>query len=387
MATSILTTRRPIDSLRHDPTAPGRHVDAFMILLTAALTVVGLFAIYSARNRALLALGSDPYFFVKRQGFALGLGVVVMVVIALVDYRKWRDWAAFFFIGTAGLLVAVKAVGTTRNGTQAWFELGTFQLQPSELAKVTLILALAGFTAAVSRLDTWSGLLRLLLIAAIPIGLTLAQPDVGTTMVLGAITGAVLIAGGTRLRHLALLFVLAVGAGAALLGTGTLEDYQEARLTAFLNPDKAATAEAKAVASHLEESQTAIGNGGVSGKGFLNGTQTKRAAVPEQHTDFVFSVIGEEAGFIGSTAVLGLFGLMALRIWRTAAIARDDLGAYICVGALAMLVFQVFENVGMTMGLMPITGIPLPLISYGGSSTLAFFAMLGLVQSVHMHRY
>ncbi|MGE0879900.1 MAG: rod shape-determining protein RodA [Acidimicrobiia bacterium] len=386
MATSLLG-QRPIDSLRHDPTSPRRHIDVVSIVVTIGLTVFGMLAIYSAKHRDLVERGVDPYFYVKRQLVATALGLVLAVVIAAVDYRKWRDWAVPLFGLTTVLLAGVKVFGQNINGAQAWYQVGTFQLQPSELAKVTLILGLAAYVAAVKGLDTWRRLSRLLLIAAVPCVLTLAQPDLGTTMVLGSITLAILLVAGARGRHLAVLSMLAVAAVAIILGTGQLKAYQEARLTTFLNPGAAATPEAKGVANNLEQSQIAIGNGGLYGKGYLKGVQTNLSKVPESQTDFVFSVIGEEFGFVGGAIMLGLFSILVLRIWRTAMIARDDVGTYICVGAFAMVVIQVFENVGMTMGIMPITGIPLPLISYGGSSTLAVFAMLGLVQSVHMHRY
>jgi rod shape determining protein RodA len=220
-------------------------------------------------------------------------------------------------------------------------------------------------------------------LAAVPFALIYKQPDLGTALVFGAILIAVLLVGGARTRHMAVLGVIALLGVIAVLHFGVFKQYQKDRLTAFLD----SKTNTQANAYNLDQSKIAIGSGGLRGKGLFRGTQTNLSYVPEQHTDFIFTAVGEQLGLIGSALLLSLFVLMVWRIWRAAIAARDLCGTLICVGVLAMLVFQVFENVGMTMGIMPIAGIPLPFMSYGGSAIVASFASVGLVLNVHMRRF
>jgi rod shape determining protein RodA len=222
-----------------------------------------------------------------------------------------------------------------------------------------------------------------LLLAALPMGLIYLQPDLGTDLVIGAIIVGILVVAGARVRHIAVLFLLVAVAMVAVVQLGVLKQYQLDRLGAFLDPK----GDTQRAAYNLEQSKTAIGAGGLLGKGLGKGTQTNLSFVPEQSTDFIFTVVGEELGFVGGITLLALFAIVVWRTWRTATLSRDLFGTLVCVGVLAMLVFQIFENVGMTMGIMPITGIPLPLMSYGGSATLGSFAAIGLVLNVHMRRF
>jgi rod shape determining protein RodA len=319
----------------------------------------------------------------KRQAVFVVVGILVMVVTSFVDYRRLRDYAALLYGASIFILVAVfSPVGKKSKGAQAWFQIGSYQLEPSEFAKIGLIIALGALCAH------FGGRLRLrelgLILAAwaIPFALIYKQPDLGTALILGAILVGVLLVAGAKPRHMALLAVLLVVGVTAVLHFGVLHQYQKDRLTAFLDP----ATNTQASAYNLNQSKTAIGAGRVEGKGLFRGTQTNLSYVPEQHTDFIFTAVGEQLGFIGSALLLSLFVLMVWRIWRTAGLTRDLAGSLICVGVLAMIVFQVFENVGMTMGIMPIAGIPLPFMSYGGSAMIASFAAIGVVQSVHMRR-
>jgi rod shape determining protein RodA len=226
-------------------------------------------------------------------------------------------------------------------------------------------------------------LVLILALAAIPFVLIYKQPDLGTALVLGAILMAVLLVAGAKPRHMALLGLLGVLGVTAVLHFGVLKQYQKQRLTAFLDP----TTNTQASAYNLDQSKIAIGSGRVRGKGLFKGTQTNLSYVPEQHTDFIFTAVGEQLGLVGSALLLGLFVLLVWRTWRAASLARDLAGTLICVGVLAMIVFQVFENIGMTMGIMPIAGIPLPFMSYGGSAMVCSFAAVGLVLNVNMRRY
>jgi rod shape determining protein RodA len=281
------------------------------------------------------------------------------------------------------LLAVFSPVGHKSKGAQAWFQVGSYQLEPSEFAKIALIVALAAACAHYKGRLRALQLISVLALAVVPFALIYKQPDLGTALVLGAILISVLLVAGARGRHLALLGLVGVVGVTAVLHFGVLKQYQKERLTAFLDP----TTNTQASAYNLDQSKIAISSGGVSGKGLFRGTQTNLSYVPEQHTDFIFTAVGEQLGLVGSAMLLGLFVLMVWRTWRAAVVARDLCGTLICVGVLAMLVFQVFENVGMTMGIMPIAGIPLPFMSYGGSAVLASFAGVGLVLNVSMRRY
>jgi len=349
-----------------------------------AISALSLVMIYSAtRNQqAATALGGGYY--LKRQAIYVGVGLVVMAIVALVDYRSLPDVAPVLYVVTIlVLLLVVSPLGATKRGSQAWFQLGGFQLEPSEFAKATMIVCLSAFIAR-HRSDLDGGRLAALLgLIAVPLVLIYRQPDFGTAMVFGGIVLALLLVGGARPRHLAVLVLLGVLAGGAVLQLGVLKQYQVARLSAFLDPK----GDTQGTAYNLRQSQTAIAAGGMSGKGVFQGSQTNLSFVPEQHTDFIFTAVGEQLGFIGAVTLLALFAIVVWRTWRSAVVSRDRFGTLICVGVLAMIVFQVFENVGMTMGITPVAGIPLPLMSYGGSSTVASFVCIGLVLNVHMRRF
>ncbi len=381
MALADTLNRRTLGSLHEDPAAPRKHIDVGLLVVAGLISVIGLALIYSARHRRLTDAGLDPFYYVKRQSLALIVGGIALVVIASIDYRKYREWAGYFFVASSAvLLLVVSPLGSRSNGAQAWFQLGSFQLQPSEFAKITLIVALAAIAASANGHLDRRRLGVALLIALIPAGLIMLQPDLGSALVIAAITMGTLLVAGAKPRHIVVLTLLGLISVAAILQTDTLKQYQRDRLTAFVD-------QGSAPAYQQTQSKIAFGAGGVTGQGYLKGTQTNLSYVPEQHTDFIFTVAGEELGFVGTGLILFLYAVLAWRIWRIGALSRDLFGMLVCAGALSMLVFQVFENIGMTTGIMPITGIPLPLLSYGGSSTVAFLALIGLVESVHMHRF
>jgi rod shape determining protein RodA len=272
------------------------------------------------------------------------------------------------------------------NGATAWFTIAGFEIQPSEYAKVTVIIVLAAYLANPRGLEVdFAHVVRAIILVAIPMGLTLLQPDLGTASVIAAIALGVLVVAGVKARHLALISLLGLVTIGVIVGTGQLDRYQQARLTTFINQgtDKVS----KDAALQVEQSKTAIGLGGLTGSGFRNGTMTNGGFVPENHTDFIFTVVAEEGGFAAAAGLLALYAFIGFRMLRTAQMARDLMGALIATGALVLLAWHVFQNVGMTMGIMPVTGIPLPLLSYGGSSSVAFLCIIGLVESVHMRRY
>jgi len=363
--------------------SPLRHFDWLLVGAVLALTGIGLVMIYSTTH---LRIPGDPYYFVKRQALFAGLGFAAMVVVLLIDYRRMRDYAMVFYGGTVFLLLAVLApVGSNIKGHQAWFQLpGGFTLQPSELAKFGIIVALAGYCNQYrGELDAWR-LTTIIALASVPIGLVLLQPDLGTVMVLAVIIVALLAVAGVSGKQLIVLGLLALTGIYAVVGLGLLKQYQLDRLTTFLDPESGTS---QGSAYNQRQSEQAIANGRSTGEGLLKGAQTQGHFVPEQHTDFIFTSVGEELGFVGAVVLLALFAIVLWRTWRSARLARDFFGALVCVGVLAMLAFQMFENMGMTMGIMPVTGIPLPFMSYGGSSLIATFACVGLVLNVSMRRF
>jgi rod shape determining protein RodA len=354
---------------------------------TLAVAGLGVLMVFSATRAGLEDTGADPATYLKRQVLFLAVGCGVAGLTAMVDYRTARNVAPVLYVGVLALLVGViSPLGTAVNGSQSWFAVGPFQLQPAEFGKVAVILMVAAFCAIhPGELDLRRMLVALVLVG-MPAGLILLQPDLGSALVYAAIVMGMLLVAGARPRHIVavtLLGSLAVAA-AFSLGVVELEEYQKDRFSAFLD---SGSVDERGAGYTQEQSKRAIGNGGLAGRGLLEGSQTRLGFVPEQQTDFIFTVVGEELGFVGSATLLLLYGIMAWRIWHAARVARDALGTLICAGVLAMVVFQVFQSVGMATGIMPVTGIPLPLLSYGGSSLLTMAVAVGLVLNVHMRRY
>src|SRR5262245_7846522 len=362
-----------------------RDLDLWLVGATLAIAALGILMIYSSTRERLRLEGVDELYFVKREGAAILVGLALMALLIAVDYRRLRDSSVFAYVATVVALLAVLSpLGENARGSQAWFQLpGGLQLQPSELAKFGIIVALAGYANAHrGEMDPWR-LAVTIGLAVVPIGLVMLQPDFGTAMVLGLVVIALLAVAGASLKHLLVLSLLAVSFVVAVVNVGVLQQYQVDRLTSFVSPGS----DTRNTAYNTDQSKNAIGNGGVTGRGFGNGSQTAGGFVPEQHTDFIFTAVGEEFGFLGAASLLALFAIVVWRTWRTALLARDFFGTLVCVGVLALFVFQVFVNMGMTMGIMPVTGIPLPFMSYGGSSTITAFASAGLVAGISMRHF
>lgn len=371
-------------TLRRDPAAPWRHLDGPLLGATLAIAGLGVLMVWSATRTAMADAGLDPATYLKRQLAFVVLGAVVMAVVVTIDYHSYRDFAPIGYLGALALLVLVLSpLGTEVRNAQSWFAIGSFQLQPAELAKVALIITLAACGASAGGTLDRQRLMVSLGIAGVPVALVLMQPDLGSALVLVAILAGMLVVAGTRPRHLAVLTAAAVLAVIAVFQLDLVDSYQRERLTDFARSGDTSTGSG----FQSEQAETAIGAGGLFGAGLFEGTQTKLGFVPEQQTDFIFTVVGEELGFAGSATLVLLYGVIVWRVWRTAQLSRDLYGTLVCAGVLAMLLFQVFENMGMSMGLMPITGLPLPLMSYGGSSMLTTWAALGLVLNVHMRRF
>lgn len=357
-----------------DLSAPWRHVDVTMLVVVGLIVVVGSAMVYSATRRLNGASG-----YMLRQGLFVVLGLGLMAVVSLIDYRRIADWWQILYGASIVLLVGVMTpLGAVVNGSRGWYRFGPFSLQPAEFAKLASIIAVAAYLGSSEEVDLrrLAGALGLL---AVPAGMVLIQPDLGSALVFIVIALGMLVVAGVRMRHLVVLVVLGVVAVSAILTSGTLDQYQKDRLTSFVTPN--------GQSYNVDQAQKAIGSGGLTGYGFTKGPQTRGGYVPEQETDFIFTVAGEELGFIGAGGLVVMLGILVWRIWRNAQLAADQLGTLICVGIMSMFLFHIFENIGMTLGIMPVTGIPLPFVSYGGSSLLTSFTAVGLVQSVHMHRY
>jgi rod shape determining protein RodA len=362
---------------------PLRHIDPTLIAVALGLALFGLFMVYSATQQGLRTLGEDPGFYLKKQIAFLMLGVVVMAIVATFDYRLVKVYAGIAYgIMLFALLLVLTPIGDETAGAQRWISLFGFQFQPAEIAKLTVVAALAAYLSEVRevRLDhVW----RAAGIAAAPMALIFLQPDVGTMMVFAVVLIAALVVAGARARHILILVGVAIFGAIIAFHLGIVKDYQIARLQSFLDP----AADPLRAGYNLQQAEIAIGSGGLFGRGYLNGSQTNLDFVPEQHTDFVFTVVGEELGFVGAIVLLALFAVLLWRGFRIALLSRDAFGTLLATGIVTMLAFQVVVNVGMTMGIMPVTGIPLPLVSYGGTAMLTNWAAVGLLLNVHMRRF
>ena len=372
-----------VDLRRPDYDTPRvlRHVDLMLPVLALATAAIGVLMVYSATRGPATDLRPAETFFLGRQARMVGVGAGAMVLAAWFGHRRLQRMSWLIHGVILGVLVAVLAVGNEVKGSRSWFQIGDTQLQPSELGKVALIVVLAAW---LGRTEAPSGLrvLVAVLLVAGPVGLIVLQPDLGTVLVYGAIAAGMVFVAGVKGRHLLILGLLLVSGVVAVLQSEVLEDYQIRRLLVFVDEETDTAA-----SYNLEQAEVAIGNGGLTGRGLFQGTQNNSALVPEQQTDFIFTVVAEETGFVGGAILLGLVGLLLLRVLRIGQMADDRFGMLVSAGVFSMLAFQVFQSVGMSIGIMPITGIPFPLVSYGGSSMLTTCLALGLVQSVHMRRH
>jgi rod shape determining protein RodA len=356
-------------------------IDPLLLGTTLILACTGVVMIYSATKGKLTLAGEDPRYFLKRQAVFLVIAVVVMVAMAFFDYRRLEQFSTALYVGIVlALLAVLSPFGSHALGSQRWFSLGPLQLQPSEFATLVLIIAIATYcTRRPEGLD-FRDLVRLVLMASLPILLVIKQPDLGTAIVMSVILLVMLAVAGMPGRYLLLLVVGALLLVIFALNVGLLKHYQIVRLTSFISPNGAS----QDVTYNVTQAKDAIAVGGIFGQGLFHGALTNLAYVPEQQTDFIFSAVGEQLGFVGAGVLLMLYGVLAWRVLRTAQQARDNFGRLLCSGVFALIVFSVFENVGMNMGIMPVAGIPLPFLSYGGSAMIGFFASIGLVTGVHM---
>lgn len=354
------------------------HFDWKLLGLAIVLAGIGLIAIHSSTFEGHYAGNFD------KQLIWLGISLVAMFLVLLPDYHILAEYSNLIYLLVLVLLVTVLLVGKTVHGSTSWFHFGIFSIQPSEVAKLTTILALACFfsNTVIPQHLTLQDLGYAGVIAGLPMLLIYLQGDLGTMVTLIPAFAAMSFVCGLK-RRIVLPVLLALVLMTPLIWGLVLKDYQKERITSFLAPEKAPFT----VGYQSLQSKIAIGSGAIVGKGIRRGSQNQLGFLPDRHTDFIFAVVSEEAGFIGAMTVLLLFLVLLFRIYHAATSARDRLGTLICVGVLALLSFQVCVNVGMVVGILPIAGLPLPLLSYGGSSLLSTFLALGLVLNVELRRY
>ncbi|MCR6544999.1 rod shape-determining protein RodA [Dehalobacterium formicoaceticum] len=374
-----------------------KNIDWIFMGSLLAIILVSLVILRSASANVF----DDPYYFVKRQVLWAVVGLLLMFFVASFDYSYLARFGNYIYLVNIALLLAVFVLGYESKGAQRWIDLGFFDLQPSELAKVAIIISFAAFLVKrQGGLETIWDLIPCLVYVGIPLLLILKQPDLGTSLVFLAILLGMLWVGGANPRIIMiillviLLFVLIIF-GILFISTDGFQKvpedlpiplpfkpYQLLRLVIFINPDM----DPLGAGYHVIQSKVAIGSGGFWGKGYQQGSQVQGDFLPEHHTDFVFSTIGEELGFLGGIGVLGLYLILLWRMIYIAKDARDLFGSLIVTGVASMLVFQILINTGMTMGIMPVTGIPLPFLTYGGSGMLSNMIAMGLVLSVNLHK-
>jgi rod shape determining protein RodA len=355
------------------------------LLMVAAFGLVAC-SLITLKGATRTVMHGQPLYYVERQAIYVGVGVLVALLLARMDYSRLREYK----FGLYGLMIALDIVVfgmPAVRGSHRWIPLPFFQVQSSEFGKALLITSLAAFAVdRARRLNEWRTTARIMLLALVPAMIVIPQPDLGTGLVYVAVAFSILFFAGTSWRQLTALvamFVVSITlvlAVAPALGVHVLKPYQVQRLTGFLNPSR----DPRNQTYNILQSEIAIGSGQKVGRGVQHATQTSLHFLPENQTDFIFSVVGETYGFVGAAIVLSLYALLIWRAIRILTMAKNLYGTLIVGGILAMLMFQVFVNVGMTIGIMPITGVPLPLMSYGGSSVLVTFIALGLLQSIYI---
>ena len=357
-------------------------------VLTAAVAIllfIGTLLVYAATRDWYAANGLDPEYYLKRHVINIAIGLMLAWGTTVIDYRLLRAYTPVLWgLGVLGLgFVLIPGLGAEVNGAQAWIPLpGGFQIQPAELAKISIIVGLSMLLSERSHNSdepTVNDILRALAVAALPILLILLQPDMGTVFIISASVVAILAVSGAPVKWVVGLLILAVAGGIFATKAGVISEYQVKRLQAFVDPN----ADAQGSGYQLRQARITVGSGGLLGTGLFDGPQTNGRFVPEQQTDFIFTVAGEQLGFIGSGFIVLLYILILMRGFGIARRSSDPYGQMVCTGVIAWFAFQTFENIGMTLGLMPMTGVPLPFMSYGGSSMFANLIGFGLLQNVH----
>jgi len=359
--------------------------DPVLTAVVGLLLFIGTLLVWAATRDWYIRNGLDGQYYLKRHTINILIGLVLAYGVTVIDYRLLRAYTPFLWgAGVLGLvIVLIPGLGSEVNGAKAWIALpGGFQIQPAELAKISIIIGMSMILS--ERTHDSDGpssadVLQSLAIAAIPVLLIILQPDMGTILIISAAVVTIIAVSGAPARWVTALLLLAVLGGFVAVKAGVVSEYQVNRLQTFVDP----SADTQGAGYQLRQARITVGSGGLLGTGLFNGPQTNGRFVPEQQTDFIYTVAGEELGFLGSGAILILYLILLMRGFSIARRTSDPFGRLVCTGVIAWFAFQIFENIGMTLGLMPMTGVPLPFISYGGSSMFATLIGIGLLQNVH----
>jgi len=380
---STFLNRKPYRRARRSSVVSG--FDPVLTGAVAALLVIGTLLVYAATRDWYASNGLDPQYYLKRHVINIVIGLALAWGTTIIDYRLLRAYTPYIWgLGVFGLLlVLIPGVGSEVNGAKAWIRLPAgFQIQPAEIAKISIIIGIAMLLSERTHNNdapTSQDVLKALGVAAIPLLLILVQPDMGTVLIISASVVTMLAVSGAPSRWVVGLIILALLGGFVAVKAGVISDYQVKRLQSFVDPN----ADSQGAGYQLRQARITVGSGGLIGTGLFNGPQTNGRFVPEQQTDFIFTVAGEELGFLGSGLIIFLLFLILMRAFAIARRSTDPYGTLVCTGVMAWFAFQIFENIGMTLGLMPMTGVPLPFMSYGGSSMFANLIGFGLLQNVH----
>ncbi len=382
----LFISRRPdsgLGNIRSSPGDPSRNIDWVLLSVQGILMIVGSFVVFSASRTR---IEGDPYAFVNRQVVFGIIGLVVMTFVMAIDYETLKDRAMSIYVGTIALLVLLLLLGLARGQDRISFDFGPFNLQPAELAKFATMLLLAAFLAE-ERTDevSYPRFLGGLILVGFPAILVILQPDLGSASVLVALAMGTLLVAGARPKYIAAVSVLALLTVVAAFVAQLVNQYQVQRLKVYLDQETTDPSLQDAV-YQVRNAIRAVGTGGIWGKGWLQGPLTNGRDIPVMWADFPFAAVAEQFGLVGCLVLMALFCVALVRIWRIASLSKDSLGTYICAGVFTMVLWQVFQNIGMTLGITPVTGLPMPFISYGGSSLIVYCAMFGVVQSVYMRR-
>jgi len=359
--------------------------DPVLTAVVGLLLLMGTLLVWAATRDWYTRNGLDGQYYLKRHIINILIGLVLAYGTTVIDYRLLRAYTPFLWgAGVLGLvIVLIPGLGSEVNGAKAWIALpGGFQIQPAELAKIAIIVGMSMILAERSHDNdepTSKDVLQSLAVAAIPVLLIILQPDMGTILIISAAVVTIIAVSGAPARWVAGLLIIACLGGFVAVKAGVISEYQVNRLQTFVDPN----ADTQGAGYQLRQARITVGSGGLIGTGLFNGPQTNGRFVPEQQTDFIFTVAGEELGFLGSGTILILYLILLMRGFSIARRTSDPFGRLVCTGVIAWFAFQLFENIGMTLGLMPMTGVPLPFISYGGSSMFATLIGFGLLQNVH----
>jgi len=359
--------------------------DPVLTAVVGLLLFVGTLLVWAATRDWYTRNGLDGQYYLKRHIINILIGLVLAYAVTVIDYRLLRAYTPFLWgAGVIGLIIVlIPGLGAEVNGAKAWIALpGGFQIQPAELAKIAIIIGMSMILSERTHDSdgpTSTDVLQSLAIAAVPVLLIILQPDMGTVLIISAAVVTIIAVSGAPARWVTALLLLAVLGGFVAVKAGVISEYQVNRLQTFVDPN----ADTQGAGYQLRQARITVGSGGLIGTGLFNGPQTNGRFVPEQQTDFIFTVAGEQLGFLGSGAILILYLILLMRGFSIARRTNDPFGRLVCTGVIAWFAFQIFENIGMTLGLMPMTGVPLPFISYGGSSMFATLIGIGLLQNVH----